>query len=266
MNSKLKEGQSIAENLNDFKGMITQLSVAGLSLDNETLACLLLGSLPNSWNTLVVSLGNSVPKEKVMLDMVRNSLFNEKIRRKDIVGKTHMPLSRRTTGRRKIRGPFAHNKSRGRSKSRGKIKYYHCGKIGHMERNCKILKQGGDKSHKQKYDKNTIATTSTNDDEVTLLCNQEYCCYVVEQDVEYVVDSAASYHCVPKSEYFSTYKARDYGKVKIGKKSVSQTSMECTRKTWVFLFHTKSRVFQYFHKFHVMVERDGKSSEEPSNR
>ena len=90
MNSKLKEGQSIAENLNDFKGMIAQLSVAGLSLDNETLACLLLGSLPNSWNTLVVSLGNSVPKEKVMLAMVRNSLFNEEIRRKDIVGKdTH---------------------------------------------------------------------------------------------------------------------------------------------------------------------------------
>ena len=153
MNSNIKEGQSIAENLNDFKGMITQLSVASVSLDNETLECLLLGSLPNSWNTLVVSLGNSVPKEKVMLAMVRNSLFNEEILRKDIVEKTHMPLSRRTTGRRKIRGPFGHNKLRGRSKSRGKIKYYHCCKIGHMERNCKILKQGGDKRQKQKATK-----------------------------------------------------------------------------------------------------------------
>ena len=101
---------------------------------------------------------------------------------------------------------------------------------------------------------------------MTLLCNQEYCCHVAEQDVEYVVDLAASYHCLPKSEYFSTYKARDYGKVKMGNKSVSQiagigdiciqTSMGCTRKTWGFLFHTKSRVFQYFHKFHVMVERE----------
>ena len=36
MNLKLKEGQSIAGHLNDFEGMIAQLSVAGLSLDDET--------------------------------------------------------------------------------------------------------------------------------------------------------------------------------------------------------------------------------------
>ena len=42
MNLKLKEGQSIAEHLNYFEGMIAQLSVAGLSLDDETGACLLL--------------------------------------------------------------------------------------------------------------------------------------------------------------------------------------------------------------------------------
>ena len=36
MNLKLKEGKSIVEHLNDFKGMIVQLSVAGLSLDDET--------------------------------------------------------------------------------------------------------------------------------------------------------------------------------------------------------------------------------------
>ena len=86
MNLKLKEGQSIAEHLNDFEGMIAQLSVAGLSLDDETQACLLLGSLPDSWNTLVVSLRNSAPEGKVTLVMVRNSLFNEEIQRKDFVG------------------------------------------------------------------------------------------------------------------------------------------------------------------------------------
>ena len=32
MNLKLKEGQSIAEHLNYFEGMIAQLSVVGLSL------------------------------------------------------------------------------------------------------------------------------------------------------------------------------------------------------------------------------------------
>ena len=64
MNLKLKEDQSIAKNMNDFEGIIVQLSIACLSLDDETRSCLLLGSLPDSWNTLVVSLRNSAHKEK----------------------------------------------------------------------------------------------------------------------------------------------------------------------------------------------------------
>ena len=60
---KLKEGQSIVEHLNDFEGMISQLSVVGLSLDDETQACLILSSLPDSWNTLVVS-GKFNPRKK----------------------------------------------------------------------------------------------------------------------------------------------------------------------------------------------------------
>ena len=52
------------------------------------------------------------------------------------------------------------------------------------------------------------------------------------------MDLAASYHCVHKREYFSTYKAGNFGTVKMGNKSVSQiagigdicirTSMGCT--------------------------------------
>ena len=55
MNLKLKEGQSISEHLNDFEGMTAQLSITSLFLDDETQACLLLDSLQDSWNTLVVS-------------------------------------------------------------------------------------------------------------------------------------------------------------------------------------------------------------------
>ena len=29
-----------------------------------------------------------------------------------------------------------------------------------------------------------------------------------------------------------------------------------SRKTWVYLLHTKSQLFHYFHKFHAMVERE----------
>ena len=52
------------------------------------------------------------------------------------------------------------------------------------------------------------------------------------------MDSTTSYHYVLKREYFSIYKARDFGMVKMGNKSVSQiagigdiciqTSIRCT--------------------------------------
>ena len=71
-----------------------------------------------------------------------------------------------------------------------------------------------------------------------MLCNQGDFYHVAEQDVEWVVDSAPSYHCLLKREYFSTYKVGDFGTVKMGNKSVPQiagigdiciqTSMGCT--------------------------------------
>ena len=50
--------------------------------------------------------------------------------------------------RSRSKGPYGQNKSRNRSKSREKIKCYHCGKLGHMKRNCKFLKRGIDKNQK----------------------------------------------------------------------------------------------------------------------
>ena len=83
--------------------MIAQLSIACLLLDDETRACLLLGSLPNSWKTLVVSLGNSALEGKVTLAMVKNSLFNEEIRRKDFLGNDTHALVTENKGRSKAK-------------------------------------------------------------------------------------------------------------------------------------------------------------------
>ena len=94
-------------------------------------------TLPDSLNTLVVSLGNSAPEGTITLVMVRNSIFNEEIRRKDFVSNDTHALIMENKSQSKSRGPSGHNKSRGISKSRGKIKCYHCGKTGHMKRNCK---------------------------------------------------------------------------------------------------------------------------------
>ena len=59
---------------------------------------MLLDSLLDSWNTSVMSLGNSDPERKVTLAMIRNSLFNEEIRRKDFVGNDTHALVKENRG------------------------------------------------------------------------------------------------------------------------------------------------------------------------
>ena len=51
-----------------------------LIIDDELQALLLLSSLPDSWETLVVSLSNSAPNGVLQLAIVKDSLFNEETR------------------------------------------------------------------------------------------------------------------------------------------------------------------------------------------
>ena len=50
---RYQDGSSMAEHLNSFQGLINQTTSIEVPLVNEVLA-LLLGSLPNSWETPVV--------------------------------------------------------------------------------------------------------------------------------------------------------------------------------------------------------------------
>ena len=45
---------------------------------------MLLNSLPDSWETLVVLVNNSAPNEKLTLDMVTDRLQNEESKRKNV--------------------------------------------------------------------------------------------------------------------------------------------------------------------------------------
>ena len=55
-----------------------------LIIVDDLQALLLLSSLPDNWETLVVLLSNSAPNGVLQLAMVKDSLFNEKKRRKDM--------------------------------------------------------------------------------------------------------------------------------------------------------------------------------------
>jgi len=80
-----KDGGSMVVHLNDFQGLINQLSTTKMTLDDELQALLLLSSLLESWDTLAVSLSNLAPEGKLTMEGVTSALLNEEIRRKEMV-------------------------------------------------------------------------------------------------------------------------------------------------------------------------------------
>ena len=54
-----------------------------MNIDDELQTFVLLSSLPKSWDTLIITLSNSVPDGKLSMDNVTDSLLNEESRQKE---------------------------------------------------------------------------------------------------------------------------------------------------------------------------------------
>jgi hypothetical protein len=67
---KLKEGRSVAVHLSEFQDLVNQLTRMNLVVDDKLQALLLLSSLLDSWETLVVSLSNSALNDVLQLAKV----------------------------------------------------------------------------------------------------------------------------------------------------------------------------------------------------
>ncbi|PKI31536.1 hypothetical protein CRG98_048071 [Punica granatum] len=68
--------------MSNFHDIVKQLTNLEIILPDELQAYLLLGTLPNNWDILVVALSNSAPNGKLSLATVTNSLINEETRKK----------------------------------------------------------------------------------------------------------------------------------------------------------------------------------------
>ena len=71
------------EHLNTFKGIVNQLKNVDMNIGDELQTFLLLSSLLESWDILVVTLSNSALDGKLSMDNVTDSLLNEESRRKE---------------------------------------------------------------------------------------------------------------------------------------------------------------------------------------
>ena len=68
---KYHDGSPMTDHLNNFQGIMNQLFVVGIKFDEELQGLLLLGSLPDSWETFRTSLSNSALDGVISMDSAR---------------------------------------------------------------------------------------------------------------------------------------------------------------------------------------------------
>ena len=77
-NMKMSEGGSVADHLNEFNTITSQLSFLGVTFDDEFRALLFLCSFPASWNGLVMAISNSVSGSSTLkFDDVVGAILSE---------------------------------------------------------------------------------------------------------------------------------------------------------------------------------------------
>ena len=82
-NMKMAEGGSIADHLNEFNIVTSQLSSVAVIFYEEIRALLIFCSLPESWNSLVMAMSNSIPGSSTLkYDDVIGVILSKKTHRK----------------------------------------------------------------------------------------------------------------------------------------------------------------------------------------
>jgi hypothetical protein len=129
-NLRMKESDSITAHLNDYEGIISQLSAQGMMIDDDLKALLLMSSLPPSWETFVMTVCNaSATAEKY--SETTSSILSEDARRKTFVQNSanEAYTIQSTDDRQQHRGRSSSrrpNTTRNRSKFRGSMTCNYC--------------------------------------------------------------------------------------------------------------------------------------------
>ena len=185
VNLKYNDGSSVAKYLSNFQGQLNELSTMKLELDDEVQTLLLLSSLPDNWETLVASLSNSAPNGVTTVNMVKDSMFNEETRRKELSisfnTKTLVIEKWERSKNRKPSSDYNHDKSRGKSKSRKEMKCFIMASQGTLKESVENSKkeQFKGKDEEQKQDKDITVVASNGD---TIIVCDDVCVNLACQD------------------------------------------------------------------------------------
>ena len=177
---------------------------------------------------MVVS--NSAGKNKLKYDGIRDLILSEEVRKRDVnidnAQDQAFVTENKSSGR--SRGPNDW-KFNGRSQSRDRSQFketrecFHCGKNGHLRRDCWHWNKEQNKGKYEENDSEKNTTAAVIDEDVVVpFIEKQKCEHVANNDIEWVVDFAAPHHIIPMKGLFTMYKAGDFGTMKMGNSSYSK--------------------------------------------
>ncbi len=202
-----------------FNEVTYGLNSISIVFDDEVLAGIILGQMPESWSTTCQSIANSFGKEKLAFQQVVNMIMTQEIRmREEGSGASSSALNvegKESRNMNRNRDQRGRSKSRRRSKSRNRqgnnssnqqrskkdIECWNCGKMGHYSNECKSGKKDDGKSS---------ANCVSEEVDDCLIC-------ALESKMEsWVLDSRASFHATSHMDLFKNYISGNFGKVYLG--------------------------------------------------
>ncbi|KAK3880875.1 hypothetical protein Pcinc_014673 [Petrolisthes cinctipes] len=202
---RLKEGGSVQEHIKTMTEIFNELSIIGDQMNEEDRVVHLLASLPESYDMLVNALeaNSEIPK----MEFVTEKILHEE--RKSLV-KDNDSIS------------VKQEKAFYGKESRKTIKCHHCGKEGHINRNCWALKnqqtkQGAGSSGEKSNSAESKQEGDDGNESVGLLAAHAMSAY--DKNVlanTWIVDSGATCHMCNNKELFVQYNDKDSVSVSLG--------------------------------------------------
>ena len=105
---KYRDGESILKHISTFMGYVNQLVATKFPLDDAMPTILLMCTLLDNWENLVVTLNTSCQEQNVSIQVVKTSILNEESRRKDkdVLSQSESNVAQHTDrGRNRQRSP-----------------------------------------------------------------------------------------------------------------------------------------------------------------